>query len=117
MVKTPTCCSGSAVIAWIKKRKEMFYLTKHTTHCIYSYMVLDICLKTTQLMSQNPLPLLYQLILPVSNKGSFTCTIRTNRTAHIWVLMHHLWSTGRNNNVSIKKEDEISWRYELMLYH
>ena len=42
-------------------RKEMFYLTTHSTHFIYGYMASDICLRTTQI----------GLLFPISSKGSF----------------------------------------------
>ena len=31
-----------AIGCWMEGRKEMFYLTMHSTHFIYHYMVLDI---------------------------------------------------------------------------
>ena len=34
--------SSSVVGALVKGRKEMFYLTTHSTHFIYGYMALDI---------------------------------------------------------------------------
>ena len=32
-----------------ERRKDMFYLTTHSTHCIYGYMASDIWLRTTQI--------------------------------------------------------------------
>ena len=58
----------------IQGRKEMFYLTTHSTHFIYGYMASDIWLRTTQIARGNPLPP-HWLLLPISSKGSFICTI------------------------------------------
>ena len=33
----------------MRRRKEMFYLTMHSTHFIYGYMVLDIWCRTTHI--------------------------------------------------------------------
>ena len=37
-------------------RKEMFYLTTHSTHFIYGYMASDIWLRTILIVKGNPLP-------------------------------------------------------------
>ena len=37
------------LIARNEGRKEMFYLTTHSTHFIYGYMASDIWLRTTQI--------------------------------------------------------------------
>ena len=58
-------CSGS--------RKEMFYLTTHSTHFIYGYMASDI-LSTTQIVRGNPLPP-HGLLFPINSRGYFICTI------------------------------------------
>ena len=49
-------------------RKEMFYLTTHSTHFIYRYMV------HSDREKGNPLPP-HGLLFPISRKGSFICTI------------------------------------------
>ena len=51
-------------------RKEMFYLTTHSTHFIYGYMVKD----HSDSEKGNPLPP-HRLLFPISIKGSFICTI------------------------------------------
>ena len=51
-------------------RKGMFYLTKHSTHFIYSSMVSD-----HSDGRGNPLSPLYGLLFVISSKGSFICTI------------------------------------------
>ena len=55
-------------------RKEMFYLTTHSTHFIYGYMASDIRLRTTQIVRGNLLPP-HRLLFPINSKGSFICTI------------------------------------------
>ena len=51
-------------------RKEMFYLTMHSTHFMYSYMASDIWLRTI-LIVRKP----HRLLFPINSKGSFICTI------------------------------------------
>ena len=51
----------------LQGRKEMFYLTTHSTHFIYGYMASDIWLRTI-------LPP-HRLFFPINSKGSFICTI------------------------------------------
>ena len=67
-------------------RKEMFYLTTHSTHFIYGYMASDIWLRTILIVRKetrcigyhsdsekgNPL---HRLFFPINSKGSFICTI------------------------------------------
>ena len=48
-------------------RKEMFYLTTHSTHFIYGYMASDS-------ERGNPLPP-HGLLFSINSKGSFICTI------------------------------------------
>ena len=57
-------------------RKEMFYLTMHSTHFIYSYIALDIIMVKDKLDSEkeNLLPPLPGLLFPISSKESFICT-------------------------------------------
>ena len=50
-------------------RKEMFYLTTHSTHFINGYMASD-----TDSERGNPLPP-HGLLFPNNSKGSFICTI------------------------------------------
>ena len=58
-----------------ERRKEMFNLTTYSTHFIYSYMTLDIMVKDhSDSVRGNLLPP-YGLLVPISSKGSFICTI------------------------------------------
>ena len=58
-----------------KGKKEMFYLTKHSTHFIYGYMASDIMVKDHSDSERgNPLPP-HGLLFPISSKGSFICII------------------------------------------
>ena len=56
-------------------RKEMFYLTTHSTHFIYGYMASDIMVKGHS-DSERGNPLLpHGSLFPINSKGSFICTI------------------------------------------
>ena len=35
-----------SVLVWNERERKMFYLTTHSTHCIYGYMASDIWLRT-----------------------------------------------------------------------
>ena len=59
------------------ERKEMFYLTMHSSHFIYSYMASD----HSDSERGNPLPP-HGLLFPTSSKGSFICIIQTDRITH-----------------------------------
>ena len=48
----------------------MFYLTTHSTHFIYGYMVSD----HSDSEKGNPLPP-HRLLFSINSKGSFICTI------------------------------------------
>ena len=52
----------------------MFYLTTHSTHFIYGYMASDIVKNHSDSEKGNPLPP-HRLLLSISSKGSFICTI------------------------------------------
>ena len=54
----------------IEGRKEMFYLTTHSTHFIYSYKV-----KNRSDSEKGNLQLPHRLLLPINSKGSFIFTI------------------------------------------
>ena len=56
------------------RRKEMFYLTTHSTHFIYGYMALFTVKDYSDTESGNSLPP-HRLLFPISSKGSFTCII------------------------------------------
>ena len=56
-------------------RKEVFYLTTHTTHFIYGYMDVGHMVKDhSDSERENSLPP-YGLLFPSSNKGCFICSI------------------------------------------
>ena len=55
----------------------MFYLTTHSTHFIYGYMVKD----HSDSEKGNPLPP-HGLLFPISSKGSFICTIPDRIAQH-----------------------------------
>ena len=49
VVKASGCCLGSLRSILFSGRKEIFYLTTHSTHFIYGYMASDIWYRTTQI--------------------------------------------------------------------
>ena len=55
-------------------RKEMFYLTTHSTHFIYGYGVGHMVKDHSDSERRNLLPP-HRLIFPINSKGSFICTI------------------------------------------
>ena len=63
--------SGISHLRRKEGRKEMFYLTTHSTHFIYGYMASDIMGKDHYDSEKgNPLPP-HRLLFPISSKGSF----------------------------------------------
>ena len=56
------------------KGKEIFYLTAHSTHFIYGYMVSDMVKDHSDSKRGNLLPL-HMLLFTISSKGSFICII------------------------------------------
>ena len=54
--------------------REMFYLTTHSTHYLRLYGVGHIVKDHSDSERGNPLPP-HRLLFPISNKGSFICTI------------------------------------------
>ena len=71
-------------------RKEMFYLTTHSTHFIYGYMASDIWLRTIQIAREET---------RCRHMGySFRLTVRVLLYApsHRRPLLHQSWSTGWN---------------------
>ena len=61
------------LIGHCEGRKEMFYLTTHSTHFIYGYMASDICLRTILIVrEENPLPP-HGLLFLINSKGSYIC--------------------------------------------
>ena len=61
--------------------REMFYLTTHSAHFIYGYMVSDMVKDHTDSEKGNPLPP-HRLLFPISSKGSFYMHHPTDRKAH-----------------------------------
>ena len=58
-------------------KKEIFYLTMHSTHFNYGYMVQD----HSDNERRNLLPLLHGLLFPITNKVLlYTCTITAHTT-------------------------------------
>ena len=55
----------------VKGRKEMFYLTTHSTHFIYGYMASDIWLRSILIVRKETRCRLF----PINSKGSFIWTI------------------------------------------
>ena len=55
-------------------RKEMFYLTTHSTHYLGLYGVTHVVKYHSDWEKGNPLPA-HRLLFPISNKGSFMCII------------------------------------------
>ena len=53
----------------------MFYLTTHSTHFIYGYMVLDNMVKDHSDSERGNLLSPHGLLLSINSKGSFICTI------------------------------------------
>ena len=72
----------------------MFYLTTHSTHFIYGYMVKDY----SDSEKGNPLPP-HRLLFPINSKGSFICTIPQTGYHIPWPLLHQPWSTGWNEKM------------------
>ena len=58
-----------------KGRKEMFYLTTHSTHFTSGYMASDIWLRTNLIVRKETRCRKHRLLFPINNKGSFICTI------------------------------------------
>ena len=68
------CCVGLSCPILEEGRKEMFYLTTHSTHFIYGYMASDIWLRTILIVREET-RFRQELLFPTSSKGSFICTI------------------------------------------
>ena len=62
-------------------RKEMLYLTTHSTHFIYGYMVSDHKKNHSDSEKENPLPP-HRLLFPISSKGYFYMHHPTYRITH-----------------------------------
>ena len=76
-------------------RKEMFYLTTHSTHFIYGYMASNIWLRTILIVrKETRLP--HRLLFPINSKGSFICTIPHTGLHIPRPLLNQSLSTGWN---------------------
>ena len=73
-------------------RKEMFYLTMHSTHFIYGYMVKN----HSDRERGNPLSP-HRLLFQISSKGSFICIIPQTGYHTQQPLLHQMWGTGWND--------------------
>ena len=77
-------------------RKEVFYLTTHSTHFILRlYGVGHMVKDHSDSERGNPLPP-HGLLFPISIKGSFICTIPQTGYDIPRPLVHQSWSTGWN---------------------
>ena len=74
-----------------EREREMFYLTTHSTHFIYVYMVKD----HSDSEKGNPLPP-HRLLFSINSKGSFICTIPQTGYHIPRPLLHQSWCTGWN---------------------
>ena len=81
--------SECSTMLYIKEgRKEIFYLTTHSTHFIYGYMVSDMVKDHSDSERGNPLMPLF----PISSKGSFICISPdriTHTTAFVTPVVEH----------------------------
>ena len=98
----------SNITEWLEGRKEMFYLTTHSTHFIYGYMASDIWLRTIQIV-RNQLPP-HGLLFPINRKVFFYMHHPTDRIAHTTVFCYT--SRGalagmRNNSMGPPHEGSI----------
>ena len=79
-------------------RKEMFYLTTHSTHFILRlYGVGHMVKDHSDSERGNPLPP-HGILFPISSKGSFICIIPQTGYHIPRSLLHQSWSTGLNEN-------------------
>ena len=73
-------CVCVCVGGGLERERNYFYLTTHSTHFIYGYMASDS-------EKGNPLPP-HRLLLSISSKGSFICTI-PHTTAFVTPVVEH----------------------------
>ena len=69
-------CSGTGEC--VTGRKEVFYLTTHSTHFIYGYMASDMFKDHSDSERGNPMPP-HRLLFPISSKGSLISNIPQTR--------------------------------------
>ena len=75
---SPSCQAEARQATMKEGRKEMFYLTTHSTHFIYSYMASDMVKDHSDSEKENPLPP-HMLLFSINSKGSFIPTIPRSR--------------------------------------
>ena len=95
----------------VKERKEMFYLTMHSTHFYLRLYGVRHIVKDHFDSEKRNLLLPHGLLFPISSKGSFICTIPQTGLHIPQPLLHQSWSTGwmRNSSVGSPHEGSI-WR-------
>ena len=73
-----------------ERKKKMFYLTTHSRHFVYGYMVSDMLKDHSYSRRENWLPLLHGLFFLISSKGSFICIIlQQDSTYHCLCYTSH----------------------------
>ena len=79
--KNINICSGLSYFQFFlpalipNRRKEMFYLTTHSTHFIYGYRGVRHMVKNHSDSERGNLVLPHGLLFPINSKGSFICII------------------------------------------
>ena len=81
-------------------RKEMFYLTTHSTHFIYDYMASDIVNDLSDTGRENPLPP-HGLLFPIISNGFFYMHHPTDRIPHTRPLLHQSWSNDTRVEIRV----------------
>ena len=73
-----------------ERKKNFFYLTTHSRHFVYGYMVSDMLKDHSYSQRENWLPLLHGLFFFISSKGSFICIIlQQDSTYHCLCYTSH----------------------------
>ena len=86
-----------ALLRWTRnKRKEMLYLTTHSTHFYLCLYVVGHMLKDHSDSESGNLLLPHGLLFPINSKGSFICIIPQTGQHIAQPLLHQSWSTGWN---------------------
>ena len=84
-------------------RKEMFYLTTHSTHFIYLYGVgIKIVYDHSGTERGNPLPLLHGLLFLINSKNSFYMYHPIDRIAHTTAFVTQVVEHWREQENSSK---------------
>ena len=77
-------------------KKDFFYITTHSTHFIYGYMVSDIWLWTILIARKETRCRHMGYSFRNNSKGSFICNIPQTGYHIAQPLLHQSWSTGWN---------------------